>query len=118
MIRRPPRSTLFPYTTLFRSTPDDTAAARAELGIAPGERVVLYAPTHREWHARFTPVLDVDALAEALGPDTRVLLRGHYFYGSIGFPPRHPRVLDGASHPSVETLYLAADVLVTAYSSV
>src|SRR3712207_6879929 len=24
MIRRPPRSTLFPYTTLFRSTPDNT----------------------------------------------------------------------------------------------
>src|SRR3712207_6990766 len=23
MIRRPPRSTLFPYTTLFRSTPED-----------------------------------------------------------------------------------------------
>src|SRR5258707_6115183 len=29
MIRRPPRSTLFPYTTLFRST---NAAARALLG--------------------------------------------------------------------------------------
>src|SRR2546430_8295742 len=29
MIRRPPRSTLFPYTTLFRSDPD--AAARARL---------------------------------------------------------------------------------------
>src|SRR2546422_5674025 len=33
MIRRPPRSTLFPYTTLFRSRPDapdlmDTAALR------------------------------------------------------------------------------------------
>src|SRR5438309_9285507 len=29
MIRRPPRSTLFPYTTLFRSAPPDaTAAAR------------------------------------------------------------------------------------------
>src|SRR3712207_9166468 len=25
MIRRPPRSTLFPYTTLFRSTPDSSA---------------------------------------------------------------------------------------------
>src|SRR5256885_15654817 len=24
MIRRPPRSTLFPYTTLFRSTPDES----------------------------------------------------------------------------------------------
>src|SRR3712207_7491356 len=26
MIRRPPRSTLFPYTTLFRSDPDGTRA--------------------------------------------------------------------------------------------
>src|SRR3712207_7717996 len=28
MIRRPPRSTLFPYTTLFRSEPDETYHAR------------------------------------------------------------------------------------------
>src|SRR5256885_5980219 len=27
MIRRPPRSTLFPYTTLFRSVPDDIIPA-------------------------------------------------------------------------------------------
>src|SRR3989442_11197268 len=27
MIRRPPRSTLFPYTTLFRSPPPDPASA-------------------------------------------------------------------------------------------
>src|SRR3712207_8814703 len=27
MIRRPPRSTLFPYTTLFRSVPGDVAKA-------------------------------------------------------------------------------------------
>src|SRR5256885_9548221 len=29
MIRRPPRSTLFPYTTLFRSAPRETAPCRA-----------------------------------------------------------------------------------------
>src|SRR4051794_41468522 len=29
MIRRPPRSTLFPYTTLFRSDAGDTVAAHA-----------------------------------------------------------------------------------------
>ncbi|MDT5033184.1 MAG: hypothetical protein QOC94_3355 [Actinoplanes sp.] len=103
---------------LARATAADVEAARAELGIQPGERVVVYAPTHREWHATFTPVLDVDALAEALGPETRILLRGHYFYGSIGFPPRHPRVTDVSSFPSVETLYLAADVLITDFSSV
>src|SRR5256885_6578156 len=28
MIRRPPRSTLFPYTTLFRSAPDQLLAKR------------------------------------------------------------------------------------------
>src|SRR2546425_2994854 len=30
MIRRPPRSTLFPYTTLFRSRPPRLAAGRRE----------------------------------------------------------------------------------------
>src|SRR3712207_8644064 len=30
MIRRPPRSTLFPYTTLFRSTTDGEAMVKAE----------------------------------------------------------------------------------------
>src|SRR3712207_6867930 len=34
MIRRPPRSTLFPYTTLFRSALAEHAAAAAELGLA------------------------------------------------------------------------------------
>src|SRR5260221_9853221 len=34
MIRRPPRSTLFPYTTLFRSRP--------VCGIAPGAHVIMY----------------------------------------------------------------------------
>src|SRR3712207_8770606 len=29
MIRRPPRSTLFPYTTLFRSTPGPTLAVES-----------------------------------------------------------------------------------------
>src|SRR2546430_12259637 len=38
MIRRPPRSTLFPYTTLFRSPPDRGASS------APGASVVGEAP--------------------------------------------------------------------------
>src|SRR5947209_15126664 len=38
MIRRPPRSTLFPYTTLFRSVLDDVAA---ELELTPGARTTV-----------------------------------------------------------------------------
>src|SRR2546421_11929652 len=36
MIRRPPRSTLFPYTTLFRSHPEFGARVAKELGKATG----------------------------------------------------------------------------------
>src|SRR5256885_12467700 len=36
MIRRPPRSTLFPYTTLFRSQ-HERAAARAERCVRPAD---------------------------------------------------------------------------------
>src|SRR5258706_7877440 len=51
MIRRPPRSTLFPYTTLFRS-PDDSGRRRQdELG-GHAERLA-HPPAHR---ARDVPV--------------------------------------------------------------
>src|SRR3712207_7892302 len=47
MIRRPPRSTLFPYTTLFRSdldrfAPADRAAARRRTGVAEGKVVLTF----------------------------------------------------------------------------
>src|SRR2546425_9714042 len=42
MIRRPPRSTLFPYTTLFRSVrllKDQVRRAQAELGTNPNPEI-------------------------------------------------------------------------------
>src|SRR5258708_26648729 len=36
MIRRPPRSTLFPYTTLFRSTRNGSGTRRAALIVGAG----------------------------------------------------------------------------------
>src|SRR5687768_18170476 len=40
MIRRPPRSTLFPYTTLFRSWLNDHRAGRTDRGGRNDRRVV------------------------------------------------------------------------------
>src|SRR3712207_7248442 len=41
MIRRPPRSTLFPYTTLFRSSKDGTVGLEEEFAILDPETLAL-----------------------------------------------------------------------------
>src|SRR5258705_8023032 len=46
MIRRPPRSTLFPYTTLFRSLPPQFAAERVLEAVAPAKDVDGLHPTN------------------------------------------------------------------------
>src|SRR5688572_32552312 len=51
MLRRPPRSTLFPYTTLFRSLPDDGGHAHGPQGAPAGSRVRREDPAHPE-HGR------------------------------------------------------------------
>src|SRR5256885_557253 len=48
MIRRPPRSTLFPYTTLFRSHPEDIDTLRAY----PNEQARLWAVVSSKKHCR------------------------------------------------------------------
>jgi CDP-glycerol glycerophosphotransferase len=104
------------------ATVEDVARARARLGIEPGERAVLYAPTHREHHPGYHPPFDPTEFVEALGPHGLLLVRSHYFQDRAAAPPAASRpgdrVRDVSSYPSVEDLYLAADVLVTDYSSV
>ncbi|MBC3842845.1 hypothetical protein GXW82_29715 [Streptacidiphilus sp. 4-A2] len=80
------------------------------LGIPEGRTVVLYAPTHREQHAGYTPVLDLAELATGLGPDFTLLVRTHYFYtdATRDLGAGAGQVLDVSAHPSVEELYLAA----------
>src|SRR3989442_8756668 len=46
MIRRPPRSTLFPYTTLFRSVAEH-GGARCPSGSALGRETGRAVPSHR-----------------------------------------------------------------------
>ncbi|MFF8730172.1 CDP-glycerol glycerophosphotransferase family protein [Streptomyces sp. NPDC015171] len=106
----------------YRATAADVRAARDRLGIPPGRTAVLYAPTHRDYEAGFTPRLDLAALADRLGEDTVLLVRAHYFYGGTASPltglRRSGRIIDVSSYDPVEELCLAADALVTDYSSI
>src|SRR3712207_8177075 len=65
MIRRPPRSTLFPYTTLFRSDGD-----RAEV-LAEGQRVAVVLEQHDRFASDLPRDLPVRGLVEHREGDLR-----------------------------------------------
>lgn len=96
----------------------ERARLRRSLGLDDGARVVLYAPTFREW-GTFDVRLDLAKLADALGPDGHVLERRHHLSGQAGIEHDHPRVHNVSTQPDdPRELFLVADALVTDYSSV
>ncbi len=99
------------------------ARVREQLGIADGVTAVLYTPTWRDdfvFAERSDDLvldLDVDAFARELGDDHCLLLRVHYMLTGRLASAGHDSVRDVSFHPEVADLYLAADVMVTDYSS-
>lgn len=96
---------------------------RKGLGIPDGKKVVLYAPTWRDdrHHALgshgFSLELDVELMREALGDDHVLLLRAHHLITDRDRPATDGFVMDVSRYPDIADLYMAADVLVTDYSS-
>ncbi|MFC8516592.1 CDP-glycerol glycerophosphotransferase family protein [Streptomyces sp. NPDC057257] len=101
----------------YTATADDVARIRRELGIPEGRTAVLYAPTHRDYHTGFETGLDLEAFCEEAGEDVVVLLRAHYFYDR-GEKRATGRIIDVTAHRSSEDVCLAADALITDYSSI
>src|SRR2546429_2734821 len=105
MIRRPPRSTLFPYTTLFRSRPDIIVIARrgnAPLAISGKQDFDVAVP--------FVFAEDFCAAPFEFARDAR----GVSFDGKIAIAQRRPRnqiahgsarQVDVASQPRGELLH-------------
>ncbi len=106
---------------------DIRAAVRADLDIPAERTVVLYAPTWRDAEvfgpdevaltSEFRLPFDVDAFTQQLGEDHVLLLRLHYMLTSRFRAAEHPAVRDVSFYADISRLYLAADVLVTDYSS-
>src|SRR3712207_8033900 len=68
MIRRPPRSTLFPYTTLFRS-------GRAAAALAPADRRRPHLRCEPRAHALGRRLLELGRTLDRHAADARVLER-------------------------------------------
>jgi len=99
------------------------ARVRAALGIPDDVTAVLYTPTWRddEYFADGTPnvqlALDVEAFVRELGPKQWLLPRLHYMVTDRSEALDREGVVDVSRYPDVHELYLAADVMITDYSS-
>ena len=99
------------------------ARVRAALGIANGVTAVLYTPTWRDRDFFEPPAgglrlaLPLEEFAVALGPGFCLLPRLHYKVTHLRGDPDVEGVVDVSYYPDVAELFLAADVLVTDYSS-
>jgi CDP-glycerol glycerophosphotransferase (TagB/SpsB family) len=100
------------------------AAVRAELGIADGQTAVLYTPTWRDdlvfqktGPQDFEFPVDLDDFTARLGTDHVLLLRLHNMVMDRLEIAEGSVVRDVCGHPDISHLYLAADILVTDYSS-
>lgn len=100
-----------------------SAAVRRRYAIEPSRRIVLYAPTFRGetvTAARHEADLDLALLRDALDADHALIQRLHPFIRDRQPLPSGLAdfVRNASDHPDVNELLLAADVLVTDYSSV
>ena len=96
---------------------------RARLGLTDSRTTILYAPTFRgaDMKGAAAPeLLDIAVLFRALGDEYRLILRLHPFVKLAMRIPDEAKdfVVDASREPDVNEVMLAADILVTDYSSI
>ncbi|UUU33488.1 CDP-glycerol:glycerophosphate glycerophosphotransferase [Streptomyces sp. CA-210063] len=102
----------------YTATAADVARVRRELGIPEGKKALLYAPAHRDQATGHGTRLNLEAFCEAVGEEFVVLLRAHHFPDDGTARTSDDRIIDVTRHHSTEDVCLAADALITDYSSV
>ncbi|MYW64732.1 glycosyltransferase [Streptomyces sp. SID8379] len=103
---------------LRKATSQEIARIRETLGIPREATAILYAPTHRDYRITQRLTLDLERMLRTLGPRFVILTRAHHAYAEPLARAAGGRLIDVSDHPSIESLCLAADALVTDYSSV
>ena len=108
---------------LANYTEDYRKNIRAKLGISDDKMVILYAPTFREYEKDenngvvMAPPLSLDKWKENLS-DSVLLMRAHYEVSKVMNIQENESVRNMTSYSDINDLYIAADVLISDYSSV
>lgn len=97
---------------------------REKLDIEPGKKVILYAPTFREYekdsgnNCVMVPPMNLKKWKEKLGKDYVLLFRAHYEVARVLGIKDDDFVRNVSSYPSLDDLMLVSDMLVSDYSSI
>ncbi len=107
---------------LYAATDSTRKQMREQLGIPDGKRVLLYAPTWRDStdggaSHKLAPPIDWKKWKQTLGDEWVVLLRTHPYTTKLMNVEFDDFVMNCTEYPRINDLMIAADMLVSDYSS-
>jgi CDP-glycerol glycerophosphotransferase len=109
----------YPRNDRLVTDSETRARVRGSLGVTDGETLVLYAPTWRDSKRTMTGAWAGVNFFDASLPDGfRLMFRGHNNTKSSHKAALAGGAIDVTNYPDVTDLFIAADILVTDYSSV
>lgn len=104
---------------------EEIARLRREIGIPDGKKVILYAPTFRDYikdsnNSCVQPIpMDFEKWERVLGEEYVLVIRAHYTVAKLlGDLPENGFVMDRSAWPKLNDLLKISDVLVSDYSSI
>ena len=108
---------------LLNYSKEKTRHIRKKLNIGDEKKIILYAPTYREylWDGNgknlIAPQIQLEKWKQTLGPDCILLFRAHYAVGTALNIKTDDFVIDVSSYPNLNDLYAISDMMISDYSS-
>ena len=105
-------------------SPDENNEIRHQLGVPEGKKIILYAPTFREYmrdeksNCIIAPPINLEKWEKYLGDEYILLFRAHYEIVKVLNIKENAFVKDVSSYPILNVLIKVSDILVSDYSSI
>lgn len=110
--------------SLVNVTIEKQELMKKKLGIPVNKKVILYAPTFREYekdsgnNCIMTPPIDLKKWKTQLGTDYVLLIRAHYEVAKVMGIVNDEFVKNVSTYPCLNDLMIASDILISDYSSI
>lgn len=108
---------------LLKYTDEDIVKVKRKIGIPDGKKVLLYAPTYREYlvddhnDTIMAPPINFDKWKKELGENYVLLIRAHYAVTAAMEIRENDFVKNVSDYPFINDLYVISDILLSDYSS-